>query len=151
MKLSASAKTAHGAVRIWTRAPPNPGPATCAAERLISSFEFPSMICARSTSDGRYDWYATSKKTWNTPTRNPTTKSWPSERTSATYAAGIVSRSNARPKSPMMRIGRRGSRSTHTPAGSVKMMKGRNSTVPRTATSKALASSTRIATSGSAS
>ena len=43
--------------------PPNPGPAICAAERLISSFELPSTICSRSTSDGRYDWYATSKKT----------------------------------------------------------------------------------------
>src|SRR5512145_1542784 len=49
-----------------------------------------------------------------------------------------------------MRIGRRGWRSTQTPAGSVKRMNGRNRTVPRAATSNALASSTRIATSGNA-
>ena len=33
-----------------------PGPQICAVERLISSFELPSMICSRSTSEGRYDW-----------------------------------------------------------------------------------------------
>ena len=69
---------------------------------------------------------------------------------SATYAIGTVGVEAARPKSPTMRIGRRGRRSTQTPAGSVKRMNGRKSTVPRTATSKALASSTRIATSGKA-
>ena len=37
--------------------------------------------------------------------------------------------SAARPKSPTIRIGRRGRRSTQTPAGSVKRMNGRNSTV----------------------
>src|SRR5919109_191582 len=50
----------------------------------------------------------------------------------------------------MMRTGRRGSRSTQTPAGSVKMMKGRKRTVPSTATSNALASRMRTATSGNA-
>ncbi len=30
------------------------------------------MMSSRSTSDGRYDWYATSKKTVHVPTRNPT-------------------------------------------------------------------------------
>ena len=88
-KLSASRRTAYGAVKTSTSTPPRPGPPTCAAERLISSFEFPSMIWSRSTSDGRYDWYATSKKTWKMPTRKPTTKSCPSVRTSATYAIGI--------------------------------------------------------------
>ena len=38
-----------------------------AAERLISSFELPSTICSRPTSAGRYDWYATSKKTVQMP------------------------------------------------------------------------------------
>ena len=71
-KLIASTSTAYGAVKISTSAPANPGPPTCAAERLSSSFEFPSMICSRSTSDGRYDMYATSKKTWNVPTRKTT-------------------------------------------------------------------------------
>ena len=74
-KLTASSRTAYGAVRISTSTPPSPGPPTWAAERLISNFELPSMILSRSTSDGRYDMYATSKKTWKTPTRNPTTKS----------------------------------------------------------------------------
>src|SRR6188474_2451456 len=56
----------------------------------------------------------------------------------------------ARPKSPTMRIGRRGRRSTQTPAGRVKRMNGRKRTVPRAATSNALASRTRIATSAKA-
>src|SRR6188474_1255550 len=56
----------------------------------------------------------------------------------------------ARPKSPTMRIGRRGRRSTQTPAGRVKRMNGRKRTVPRAATSKALAWRTRIATSAKA-
>ena len=72
-KLIASRRTAYGAVKISTSMPPRPGPEICAADRLISNFELPSMIWSRSTSDGRYDWYATSKKTWKTPTRKPTT------------------------------------------------------------------------------
>jgi hypothetical protein len=40
-----------------------PGPAICDAELEISSFEFASTRCSRSTRAGRYDWYATSKKT----------------------------------------------------------------------------------------
>ncbi len=67
------------------------------------------------------------------------------------YASGIVARSAALPRSPAIRIGRRGRRSTHTPAGSVNRMNGRNSTVPSAATWKADASSTRTAASGSAS
>ena len=34
-----------------------------AAARLTSSFELPSTTWSRPTSEGRYDWYATSKKT----------------------------------------------------------------------------------------
>ena len=62
-KLIASTSTAYGAVKISTSPPAIPGPPTWAAERLISSFELPSMIWSRSTNEGRYDWYATSKKT----------------------------------------------------------------------------------------
>ena len=43
-----------------------------AADRLTSSFELPSTSCVRSTSEGRYDWYATSKNTVQTPTKKPT-------------------------------------------------------------------------------
>ena len=64
---------------------------------------------------------------------------------------GIVARSAALPRSPAIRIGRRGRRSTQTPAGSVNRMNGRNSTVPSAATWKADASSTRTAASGNAS
>src|SRR5512133_1819941 len=67
------------------------------------------------------------------------------------YAMGIVARSTALPRSPAIRIGRRGRRSTQTPAGSVNRMNGRNSTVPSAATWKADASSTRTAASGNAS
>jgi hypothetical protein len=65
-------------------------------------------------------------------------------------ATGIVARRIARPRSPTMRIGRRGKRSTQTPAGSVKRMNGANSTAPSAATANGLASRTMIATSGSA-
>ena len=50
----------------------------------------------------------------------------------------------------MTSIGRRRSRSTQTPAGSVKSRNGRNSTVPSKATWNALASSTTMAAIGSA-
>ena len=50
-----------------------------------------------------------------------------------------------------MRIGRRGIRSTHTPAGRLMRMNGANSITPSSATSKALTSSVMIATSGRAS
>src|SRR5215831_5750163 len=63
----------------------------------------------------------------------------------------MLARSAARPKSPATRIGRLGKRSTHTPAGSVNRMKGRNSTVPSAATWKAVASRTSTAVSGMAS
>jgi hypothetical protein len=71
-KLSASKAIAPGAFSAWTTRPARPGPPSCAAPRLISSFAFPSISCCRSTSDGRYDWYATSKKTVAIPTRKPT-------------------------------------------------------------------------------
>src|SRR5207248_9916506 len=56
-----------------------------------------------------------------------------------------------RPTSPTINTARRGSRSTQTPAGSVKRRKGANSATPRAATSKADASSSRTAMIGSAS
>src|SRR6478672_7888696 len=56
-----------------------------------------------------------------------------------------------RPTSPTISTLRRGSRSTHTPAGSVKRRKGRNSTVPSAATAKADACSSLIAMNGRAS
>ena len=43
-KLNASTSTAYGAVRSSTSTPPSPGPASCAVERLISSFELPSPM-----------------------------------------------------------------------------------------------------------
>src|SRR5262249_50416502 len=55
-----------------------------------------------------------------------------------------------RPRSVAMRIGRRGRRSTQTPTGSPSSANGRNSTVERIPTWKALALNTRIAVSGRA-
>jgi hypothetical protein len=71
--------------------------------------------------------------------------------TSKAYVSGIDASSAARIRSVTTRIGLRRSRSTQTPAGSANRRKGRNSIVERSATSNALASSTRIAASGSAS
>jgi hypothetical protein len=55
-KLIASARMATGAVTRPMSAPATPGPTRPAAEREISSFEFPSLSWLRSTSEGRYDW-----------------------------------------------------------------------------------------------
>src|SRR5687767_7870931 len=64
---------------------------------------------------------------------------------------GIETSAAARKTSAPTRIGRRGSRSTQTPAGSVKSRKGRNSIVVSRATLNALSRRATIATSGSAS
>ena len=50
-----------------------PGPASWAPDRETSSFALPSKTRERSTREGRYDPYATSKKTVPIPVRNPTT------------------------------------------------------------------------------
>jgi hypothetical protein len=72
-KLIASSSTVPGALTASTSTPARPGEASWAAERLISSFELPSTSWSRATSEGRYDWYATSKNTVRIPTTNPTT------------------------------------------------------------------------------
>ena len=71
-----------------------------AAERLISSFELPSTICSRPTSAGRYDWYATSKKTVQMPVAKPTAYSCQIVRTPSQYATGTETSAAARPRSP---------------------------------------------------
>ena len=55
-KLTASKAIAAGALSALTTTPARPGPPSCAAARLISSFALPSISCSRSTRDGRYDW-----------------------------------------------------------------------------------------------
>src|SRR5262245_38587576 len=63
---------------------------------------------------------------------------------------GTVESSAKRPRSPAMRIGRRGSRSIQTPAGIVKRMNGRKRIVPSAATSNGDDSSVMTATRGRA-
>ena len=48
-----SIKMAAGALINPIRKPAMPGPVIWAADRLISSFELPSRMSSRSTSDGR--------------------------------------------------------------------------------------------------
>src|SRR5215210_3321111 len=72
-KLTASKRIAAGAPIAPTRPPAVPGPAIEAVERETSSFELPSTRRSRATTDGRYDWYETSKKTVPIPVRNATT------------------------------------------------------------------------------
>ena len=55
------------------RPPLKAGPAVWARVLVTSILELPSISWSRSTSDGRYDWYATSKKTVSVPATNPTT------------------------------------------------------------------------------
>src|SRR3954464_1001751 len=85
------------------------------------------------------------------PVKNPTTKSWAKVMWPQKEAAGTDRSRSPRPTSPTISTARRGSRSTHTPAGKVKSRKGRNSTVPRAATAKAEACRCLIAMIGSAS
>ena len=96
------------------------------------------MIWSRSTSDGRYDWYATSKNTCADADEEADDVQLPErERRRRRRRSGCVASSTARPRSPTMRIGLRRRRSTQTPAGSVKRMNGRNTTMPSAATSNA--------------
>ena len=150
-KLTASNAIAAGAFSRSTTTPASPGPPSWAAARLISSFELPSISCCRSTSDGRYDWYATSKNTVAIPARNATPYSCQIVSCPSPYTTGIEPSSAARATSPTTSIGRRGNRSTQTPAGRLTSRNGRNSTVVSAATSNALAWRTSIAASGSAS
>ncbi len=63
----ASVSTAQGADSSETSPPAAAGPPSWAADTLSSSFELPSTSWFRRTSDGRYDWYATSKNTVSVP------------------------------------------------------------------------------------
>src|SRR5258705_7570909 len=65
-------------------------------------------------------------------------------------AMGIEIRLNARPRSPTIRIGRRRSRSTQTPAGRLRKMNGKNSIVPRRANSNGVTRRIVAATRGRA-
>ena len=123
------------------RPPPRAGPAVWAIVRVTSSLELPSMSWSRSTSDGRYDWYATSKKTVRIPATKPDDvqlRRWSGRRTRR--RSGSRPGATARPRSPTMRMGRRRRRSTQAPAGRLNRMNGRNSIVPSSATSKGVAS-----------
>ena len=66
-------------------------------------------------------------------------------------ASGIEPSAIARPVSAAMRIGRRASRSTQTPAGSAKRRNGSSSNIQRVATLKVDALRPMTAMSGSAS
>ncbi len=122
--------------RTPMRTPPSARPEVCDASAVISSFELPSTSWSRFTSDGRYDWYATSKKTVEAAVqRSRRRRAARSSGRRAAKATGIVSRASARPTSPTIRIGRRRRRSTQTPAGRLSRMNGRNSMVARSPTS----------------
>src|SRR5439155_17185269 len=68
----ASTATALAPPINWMSNPATAGPATCAVDRVISSFVLPSIMFGRSTSAGRYDWYDTSKKTVKIPVSKAT-------------------------------------------------------------------------------
>ena len=81
----------------------------------------------------------------------PTMYSCQIVRASKTKAIGIDAIAIARPRSPMIRIGRRRRRSTQTPAGRLSRMNGRNSIVVSSPNSNALTDRTVAAISGRAS
>ena len=88
-KLAASSAIAYGAVRTPIRTPARPGPPICAAETVVWSFELPSTSCSRSTSEGRYDWYAMSKKTVQMPIANWSAISCQMSRIPSAQATGM--------------------------------------------------------------
>ena len=98
-----------------------------------------------------YGTYATSKRTVSVPVARPTAKSCQIVSASSAHASGTDASTSARPKSAAISSGRRRSRSTQTPAGSVTSRNGRYSSAPRSATSNGVASSVTIAASGRAS
>src|SRR5437762_578585 len=73
-----------------------------------------------------------SKKTVQTPTANWRPINCQMSRIPSAHATGMYASSTARTESPAIRIGRRRRRSTQTPAGSAKRMKGRNPSIPST-------------------
>ena len=111
----------------WTRTPATAGPLSCAAERLTSSFEFPSTSAVRSTRDGRYDWYATSKNTVQMPDEEADRVELPDRQRVERVGDRDRGEEHRPPEVAEDRIGRRGSRSTQTPAGSEMSRKGANS------------------------
>ena len=137
--------------RAGSARPRRPGPATCAAETVSCELRVPVDRGSRSTRAGRYDWYATSKKTVRIPIDEADdeelcqTQVAESRRRSGS-SASRTARGRRRRRSGSAR---RRSRSTQTPAGSVRRRNGRNSTVPRAATSKAVACRSRARAAGS--
>src|SRR5690242_17299336 len=150
-KLTASARIAYGAVTVAISAPDTLGPATCETLTVSWSFELPSTRCSRSISAGRYDWYATSKNTVKIPITNCRTRRCHIRSSWRAHRIGTSARRSARAASPTMRIWRRRSRSTQTPAGSAKRMNGRKPSTPSSENSNGDASSPTAASHGIAS
>src|SRR5262245_96064 len=69
----------------------------------------------------------------------------------AAAASGTVPSNRARPRSAIIKIGRRGNRSAHTPANRLRKMKGKNSNAPSKPISNGVAFSTSTAVRGMAS
>ena len=93
---------------------------------------------------------AASKNVLRIATANDTSSSWASVNHPPTAAIGIVTSSTARPRSAQTITGRRRSRSTQAPTIRPNSSAARRSIERTRATSNAPASSTRIATNGSA-
>ena len=70
---AASNRIAIGAVSAVTRNPAIPGPDTSATDSESASLAFACTRFSRSTSDGTYAWYDTSKRTVSRPAAAATT------------------------------------------------------------------------------
>jgi hypothetical protein len=80
------------------------GPLTEATLAVSCSFELPSIRSSRSISAGRYDWYATSKKTVKTPIRNSRISRCQTCSSPSAQRIGIIASSTARAASPTIRM-----------------------------------------------
>jgi hypothetical protein len=84
---------------------------------MLTRRVFAASNAGRPTTCGRYDWFATSKKTVPTPVSRATTYSWPIVSASSHHAVGTDSSTAARARSAVISTPRRRTRSVHAPAG----------------------------------
>src|SRR5579884_2667964 len=95
-KLAQSARMALAAPIAAIRAPAIGGPLIWETLAVNCSFELPSIRCSRSINAGRYDWYATSKKTVKIPITNSRTSRCQTCRSWSAQRMGINASSTAR-------------------------------------------------------
>jgi hypothetical protein len=139
-----------GADRSCTRPPARAGPTIELTDWLRADTLLACMRSVLPTSDGTYEVAATSEKRARMPVSRATTYSASICRIPSSANVGMLPNRSAWPRSARIRIGRRGQRSTHTPAGRPSKRCGRKARAPSRPIWTGVALSTTTAVSGSA-